>query len=197
MLQRVLIIFTIASLMICLPTQAQLKKPMKEIKVPTHIIDRSVRSFITPTPPTIIRTPKTYSETISTFGISLQEPRVPLQIHPVEIKSSLLTPASQKQMEDTRRKLIEYEYKRRSILNHKFNPSTINLESNGNSTFPIESIAPNIIPTDNEWWVDYIGRIIEIQMMNLGIDRIQIDVEMEVDTVGYILQHYEYRLDAA
>lgn len=59
---------------------------------------------------------------------------------------------------------------------------------------------------DNKWWIEYIGGIIDEQMIRLGIDKmekqlfkngINIDTELEDDTVGFIIYNYEYKLDAA
>lgn len=59
---------------------------------------------------------------------------------------------------------------------------------------------------NNKWWTEYIGGIIDEQMSRLRLDKmekqlfkngINIDTELENDTVGYIIYHYEYKPDAA
>ena len=47
------------------------------------------------------------------------------------------------------------------------------------------------------WWLNHIGGLIEEQIYKLGIYRLQIDFELEKDTVGYILNICDYRYDAA
>lgn len=64
------------------------------------------------------------------------------------------------------------------------------------------------VKVDNKWWIEYIRGIIEEQMIQLRMDKMekqlfkngmQIDVEIEEDgeIVGYIIYNYEYRIDAA
>ena len=95
---------------------------------------------------------------------------------------------------------------------HPLNSSTANTElvpnSSNNTSLRHNTLLKSSISTDitNEWWVEYIRRIIEEQMILLRMDKMekqlfkngmQIDVEMEEDTVGFIIYDYEYRLDAA
>lgn len=131
--------------------------------------------------------PSFWSESTSLLGGSIrssfydilpkEKARLPLQIRSAEIKSFLLTvPASQKEKEEAKRKLVEYENKKRSIQIHQLNSPTKNtgLGLSGNSTSSPESIAPQNIPTSsNEWGVEYIKYIIEDQMIRQGKEKIE------------------------
>ena len=90
-----------------------------------------------------------------------------------------------------------------NLIEHHDNAGTI-LPDNSLNNEPSSSISVPI--NENDWWLEYIGRIIDEQRIRLGIEKmekqlfkngIKIDTEIEEDTVGFIIYSYEYKLDAA
>lgn len=98
----------------------------------------------------------------------------------------------------------EYNHRIQSNPIEHHDNAGISLPDNSLNDEPSSSISFPIIKSD--WWEEYIGGIIDEQMIRLGLDKMekklfqkgmQIDVDIEEDTVGFIIYSYEYELNAA
>ena len=160
---------------------------LKQIKAGTDVIFNKVKlppvpKLLPPIPPVpVIRV----DIGIPPVNVIKRTPPVPSVVNPSLLKTSLKPTLISK---------FDINYYA-SPLNH-----IKKTEQDGCVSVPIN--------VENEWWIEYIGGIIEEQMIQLRMDKMekllfkngmQIDVEMEIDTeiVGYIIYNYEYRLDAA
>ncbi len=76
----------------------------------------------------------------------------------------------------------------------------------GNILLPHTTAENSASTNSNQWWINYIEKVIEEQMLKQGIDKMEkqmfkngmhIDFEIEEDEIGYIIYRCEYKLDAA